>query len=315
MTAIESRLAEESMHAGYSGRLPRRSLGRWARAVAPMVVLGAVALIYLFIMVTFLLAPTRTQPGLLHQGAFGVPRPGQLAFDWRQLTGFSGAIYFTWLENSMLVSFGGALLAVLVCVPAGYVLAMLRFRGRRALLFATILTMVMPNTVLVIPLFLEVSAVHEVGHLWPVAVIMAFFPFGTYLSFVHYKTSLPFELLEAGRVDGLSESGLFIRLAAPLAKQAVALVLFFSFVADWTNYFLPLVLLPQSSTQTVSVGLQEVITSSQLFNASAAAGLNVRLYMPELAFAAILQMLPVLAIFVLAQRYLAQGAMVGAVKG
>jgi multiple sugar transport system permease protein len=74
-------------------------------------------------------------------------------------------------------------------------------------------------------------------------------------------------------------------------------------------------MLPTSSAQTVSVGLQELITSSQLFNASAAAGLNVQLYIPELAFAALLQMLPVLAVFVGAQRYLARGAMLGAVKG
>jgi multiple sugar transport system permease protein len=192
---------------------------------------------------------------------------------------------------------------------------MLHFPGRRALLFLTILTMVMPNTVLVIPLFLEVSAVHQVDKLLPVAVILGFFPFGTYLSFIHYRTTLPFEMLEAGRIDGVSEIGLFMRLASPLAKQAVALVFFFAFVADWTNYFLPLVMLPTSSAQTVSVGLQELITSSQLFNASAAAGLNVQLYIPELAFAALLQMLPVLAVFVGAQRYLARGAMLGAVKG
>jgi multiple sugar transport system permease protein len=175
--------------------------------------------------------------------------------------------------------------------------------------------MVMPNTVLVIPLFLEVSAIHQVGQLWSVAVIMAFFPFGTYLAFVHYRTALPYEMLEAGRIDGVSEIGLFLRLATPLAKQAVALVFFFAFVADWTNYFLPLVMLPASSTQTVSVGLQELITSSQLFNPSAAAGLNVKLYSPELSFAAVLQMLPVLVVFIGAQRYLTRGALVGAVKG
>jgi multiple sugar transport system permease protein len=231
------------------------------------------------------------------------------------LRGFSDGIYFTWLRNSAYIAFGGAIIAVLVALPAGYALAMLHFRGRRVLLFLTILTMVMPNTVLVIPLFLEVSAVHQVDILWPVAVIMGFYPFGTYLSFVHYRTTLPYELLEAGRIDGVSEMGLFWRVATPVAKQAVALVFFFAFVADWTNYFLPLVMLPTSAAQTVSVGLQELITSSQLFNASAAAGLNVQLYMPELAFAAVLQMLPVLAVFVGAQRYLQRGAMLGSVKG
>ena len=182
-----------------------------------------VALIYLFIMVTFVLATLRSQASLLSQGAFGPLSLGRLRFDWRQLKGFSDGIYFTWLKNSALISFGGAVIAVLVALPAGYALAMLHFRGRRVLLFLTILTMVMPNTVLVIPLFLEVSAVHQVDVLWPVAVIMGFFPFGTYLSFVHYRTTLPYEMLEAGRIDGVTEMGLFWRVATPLAKQAVAL--------------------------------------------------------------------------------------------
>jgi multiple sugar transport system permease protein len=266
-------------------------------------------------MVTFVLSTMRSQQSLVNQGAFGPLSLGRLRFDWEQLRGFSDGIYFTWLKNSAILAFGGAVIAVLVALPAGYSLAMLHFRGRRVLLFLTILTMVMPNTVLVIPLFLEVSAVHQVDVLWPVAVIMGFFPFGTYLSFVHYRTTLPYEMLEAARIDGVSELGLFWRVATPLAKQAAALVFFFAFVANWTNYFLPLVMLPTSNAQTVSVGLQEVITSSQLFNASAAAGLNVQLYIPELAFAAILQMLPVLAVFIFAQRYLQRGAMLGSVKG
>jgi multiple sugar transport system permease protein len=103
-------------------------------------------------------------------------------------------------------------------------------------------------------------------------------------------------------------------VAVPIAKQAVALVFFFAFVADWTNYFLPLVMLPSTNAQTVSVGLQLLITSSQLFNPSAG-GLNVQLYMPELAMAAVLQMLPVLLVFIGAQRYLQRGALLGAVKG
>lgn len=297
-----------------AGKAPERRRGFNIRELTPMGFLLLVAFIYLFVMVTFVLATLRTESSLLHQGAFGSMSFGRLGYDWDQLVGFSNSVYFTWFENSAIVSFGGAFLAVLVALPAGYCLAMLRFRGRRVLLFLTILTMVMPNTVLVIPLFLEVSAVHQVDRLWPVAVIFGFFPFGTYLSFVHYRTSLPMEMLEAGRIDGVSEVGLFVRVATPIAKQAVALVFFFAFVADWTNYFLPLVMLPESSAQTVSVGLQELITSSQLFNPSAG-GLNVQLYMPELAFAAVLQMLPVLIVFIGAQRYLQRGAMLGAVKG
>ncbi len=206
-------------------------------------------------------------------------------------------------------------------IPAGYALAKLRFPGRSVLRFVTLLTMVMPNTVLVIPIFLEVSAVGKiipmfsVGQLWPVIIIMAFYPFGVYLSYIHFLTTLPRELIEAARIDGLGDVSIFVRVAAPLAKQATALVVFFSFVASWTNYFLPLVLLPLSHQRPVSVGLQALVSASPLFDPTTSAGLAVKLYMPQLALATSITIIPLFILFIAAQRFLMRGAVVGAVKG
>ena len=182
--------------------------------------------------------------------------------------------------------------------------------------FITLLTMVMPNTVLVIPLFLEVSAVGGIGQLWPVIVIMGFYPFGVYLAYIHFLTTLPRELVEAARLDGLSEVMVFLRIAVPISKQAVALVIFFSFVANWTNYFLPLVLLP-----TLRAG-NRARSASSSWSARArcsirpsSAGLSTKLYMPQLALATTITIVPVLLVFIGAQRFLMRGAVVGAVKG
>ncbi len=228
---------------------------------------------------------------------------------------YNHGIFVTWMQNSLIVGVGGTLLAVLTALPAGYALAKLRFNGRRVLRFITLLTMVMPNTVLVIPLFLEVSAIGGIGKLWPVIVIMGFYPFGVYLSYIHFLTTLPRELVEAARLDGLSEVMVFLRIALPVSKQAVALVIFFSFVANWTNYFLPLVLLPLSEQGTVTLGLQQLIGSSPLFDPTMSAGLTTKLYMPQLALATTIMIVPVLAVFIGAQRFLMRGAVVGAVKG
>lgn len=241
-----------------------------------------------------------------------------MVHSWSQVDGFgpNGGAFLTWMGNSAIVSVFGALLAVVAAIPAGYALARLRFRFRRGVLFVTLLAMVMPNTVLVIPLFLEVSAINAVGQLWPVILIMAFFPFGVYLSYIHFMTTMPAELVEAARIDGLSETAIFFRVATPISKQAVALVAFFSFVANWTNYFLPLALLSSNQqSKTVSIGLQELIGSSPLFNPTTAAGLTVKLYMPELALATFISMIPLLIVFIGAQRYLMRGQTVGAVKG
>jgi len=242
-----------------------------------------------------------------------------VVFSWSQIAGFGpagGGLFQRWILNSLLLAVTGGVLALVAALPAGYALARLRFRWRRIWLFATLLAMVMPNTVLVIPLFLEVNAIGAVGQLWPVAVIMGFFPFGVYLSYIHFMTTMPPELVEAARIDGLGEYAIFFRIGLPISKQAIALVAFFSFVANWTNFFLPLALLTSNQqNKTISIGIQELIGASPLFNATVAAGLDVKLYMPQLALATVISMIPLLVVFIGAQRFLVRGQTVGAVKG
>ncbi|BDZ54348.1 carbohydrate ABC transporter permease [Agromyces marinus] len=242
-----------------------------------------------------------------------------VVYSWGQLMGFgpgSGGVFLRWIGNSLIIAVVGGVLALVAALPAGYALARLRFGSRRFWLFATLLAMVMPNTVLVIPLFLEVNAIGAVGQLWPVAVIMGFFPFGTYLSYIHFMTTMPPELVEAARIDGLGEVAIFFQVALPIAKQVVALIAFFSFVANWTNFFLPLALLTSNQdNKTISIGIQELIGASPLFNATVAAGLDVKLYMPQLALATVISMIPLLVVFLGAQRFLIRGQTVGAVKG
>jgi len=291
--------------------------------VARLVTMTFVAALFIFPIIGFVAMAFRDQSavadgsdGFLGLGGVSI---GNALFSWSQIIGFGtgeGGIFLRWMGNSLIVSIGGALIAVVAAIPAGYALARLRFRFRRTVLFVTLLTMVMPNTVLVIPLFLEVNAIGAVGQLWPVAVIMGFFPFGVYLSYIHFMTTMPPELVEAARIDGLSEIGIFFQVATPISKQAIALVTFFAFVANWTNFFLPLALLTSNSeNKTVSLGIQELIGASPLFNPTVAAGLDVKLYMPQLALATFISMLPLLILFIGAQRFLMRGQTVGAVKG
>lgn len=307
---------------------PKRGHPRARRAVGParasrvvvMLIMGGVFVLPItgFVAMAFRdqEAVAAGSDGFLGLGGLSLDH---LAANWSQVIGFGaggGGVFLIWMGNSLLVAGGGALLAVVAAVPAGYALARLRFRFRRALLLVTLLTMVMPNTVLVIPLFLQVNAIDAVGELWPVAVIMGFFPFGVYLAYIHFMTTMPAELVEAARLDGLSEVAIFLLVATPISKQAIALVAFFAFVANWTNFFLPLALLTSNSqNKTVSIGIQELIGSSPLFNPTVAAGLDVKLYMPQLALATVVSMLPLLLVFLGAQKFLMRGQTVGAVKG
>lgn len=294
-----------------------------AGRVGRVVVMLAVAAMFVIPIVGFIAMAFRTQENV-EAGRDGFLGLGGMSWDnvvysWSQIAGFgpgSGGLFQQWLLNSLVLAVVGGVLALVAALPAGYALARLRFRWRRIWLFATLLAMVMPNTVLVIPLFLEVNAIGAVGQLWPVAVIMGFFPFGVYLSYIHFMTTMPPELVEAARIDGLGELSIFFRIGLPISKQAVALVAFFSFVANWTNFFLPLALLTSNQqNKTISIGIQELIGASPLFNATVAAGLDVKLYMPQLALATVISMIPLLVVFLGAQRFLVHGQTVGAVKG
>lgn len=303
--------------------------------VARLLMLWIIALAFLIPLVAFLVSPARCQasnPSVGFSCANSISGDGggflgfagiswhNLAYSWREVFAFNHATFAHWMLTTFIVSVGGTVLAVVTGLPAGYAMARLRFRVRRPLLFVTLLTMVMPNTVLVIPLFLEVNVIGMLGSVWPVIVIMGFFPFGVYLAYIHYLTTLPLELIDAARMDGLSEVAIFLRVALPLARSAVAIIVFFSFVADWTNYFLPLVMFPDTGNSTVSVGLQTLIQTSNLYSPTSVglqdgAGHVLQLYLPQLTLAAVVSMLPILILFLVSQRYLVRGQTMGAVKG
>jgi len=144
----------------------------------------------------------------------------------------------------------------------------------------------------------------------------AFFPFGVYLAYIYYATSLPRELLDAARVDGCGEWLTFRRVAMPLAKPILALVFFFSWVADWNNFFLPYVVLANSNQYPLPVGLENLLSSTPAFNpAQGGGGQTVNIFRPELALATLLAVVPVAIVFLASQRSLVRGLIGGAVKG
>jgi len=189
-----------------------------------------------------LLAPTKTDSQIINQTPLAFGSFGTFGHTFHQLISYEGDLVLTWLKNSAIYSFGGTALAVLTAIPAGYGLALTHFVGRRALLAITLVVMIVPATALVLPLFLEANTVHLVGTVWSLILPFGFFPFGVYLAYIYFSTTIPKDLIGAARIDGAGEWGVFRRIALPLATPIVALVAFFSFVANWNNYYLPFVM-------------------------------------------------------------------------
>ncbi|MFE7123433.1 carbohydrate ABC transporter permease [Streptomyces sp. NPDC057617] len=288
---------------------------RPSRLVSFLIVglLLAVLLVFFVLPVIWLLlAPSKTAGEVVHDNPLSFGSFQQIGTAWRHLFGFQDGAMSTWLANSAIYSGGSLILTLAVSVPAGYALALTKFRGRKTLLTITLVTMIMPQATLVLPIFLELNRFHLIGTVWSVILPFSFYPFGVYLVYIYFGSSLPRDLLSAARIDGCTEWQLFSRIALPLAKPVVGLVAFFSFVGNWNNFFLPYLVLPNSDQFPVQVGLNQLLTSTPSFNPVAGAGLNITI--PELSLAILVAILPVLVLFLFSQRTLVSGMLAGATK-
>ncbi|GAA2175571.1 carbohydrate ABC transporter permease [Agrococcus versicolor] len=299
-------------------RTPRRpapaggiSPGRWIGKATSVLVIVTFVLFFTVPLVWLLIAPTKDARQLLLDHPFSVGTFEQLAENFQSLAGYQGGLIWTWLGNSVTYSVGALVITLLISVPAGYALALTEFRGRRLLLATTLIVMLIPNTALVLPIFLELSAVRLIGS--PLAVILpfSFFPFGVYLTYIYFSTTISKDLLDAARIDGASELRVFGTIALPLATPVIALVGFFSFTGNWNNYFLPFVTVPGRNAP-LQVGLAELLSNVPQFNPTGAASTTIQL--PALALATLLAVAPVLIVFLFSQRFLVSGMTAGGTK-
>ena len=288
---------------------------RWLSRIFVVALIAFFTLFFVIPLVWILLAPTKSDTELIRlngESAFSFGSFGQLAENWNTLVTFQHGVIFTWLGNSVLYTGVALVITLLVTIPAGYALGLLKFKIRRAVLALTLMVMLIPNTALVLPIFLEINAVDLVGTPWAVILPFSFFPFGVYLTYIYFSTAISHELLDAARVDGAGEFKVFWRIAVPLATPVIAIVGFFSFVTNWNNYFLPFVML-SGRKSPVQVGLAELISSTPIFNPTNVTTLTISL--PQLALATVISVAPVLIVFLFSQRFLVTGLTAGATKG
>jgi multiple sugar transport system permease protein len=290
-------------------RVAPRAFGRllWLIVIAGFFAFFALPIIWL------ILAPTKTDAQLVSGAPLSFGSWHDLRLAWDHVASFESGIIFTWLGNSAIYSFAALAITLVTAIPAGYGLALTEFIGRKTLLTVTLIVMLMPGAALVLPLFLEMNAVHEVGSVWSVILPLSLFPFGVYLAFIYFSSSIPKDLLAAARLDGCSEARVFWHVALPLARPVVALVAFFSFVGNWNNFFLPLVMLPTDQAAPVQVGLNNLLASTPAFN-PAAGGADLNFDRPELALTTLLAIAPILVVFLFSQRALVSGMLAGATK-
>jgi len=205
------------------------------------------------------------------------------------------------LGNSVLVSTTVAALVVLFSALAGFAFAKLRFRGRNGLLVFVIATMAVPTQLGIVPLFIVMSTLGWIGSLWAVILPSAVSAFGVFWMTQYLQEALPDELIEAARVDGASTLRTFWSVALPAARPGAAMLGLFTFIATWTNFFWPFIILDPGNP-TLPVALQQLQAAYFVDYSLVLAGV-------------VLMALPLIVLFVFAGKQLVSGIMQGAVKG
>ncbi len=205
------------------------------------------------------------------------------------------------VTNSVIIAVITSLSVVLFSTLAGFAFAKLRFRGRGALLVFVIATTAVPTQLGVVPLFLVMKQLHWIGQLQAVIVPGLVTAFGVFWMTQYLEQALPYELIEAARVDGASMFRTFRSIALPAARPAATMLGLFTFVASWTNYFWPFIILG-STNPTLPIALQ--LLQATYFK-------DMSLIMAGV----VLSVIPLLILFFIAGRQLVAGIMNGAVKG
>ena len=208
------------------------------------------------------------------------------------------------LVNSLIISGTITVSVVFFATLAGFAFAKLRFRGRNGLLVAVIVTMAIPTQLGIIPLFILMSKyLHWTGTLGAVIVPCLVTAFGVFFMRQYLVDVIPDELIEAARVDGATMWGTFWHVGLPAARPAMAVLGLFTFMAAWTDFLWPLLVLGPTnpSVQTALAALS-------------AAGGHTPDHSMVLA-GAVVSVLPLLVLFIVAGKQLIAGIMQGAVKG
>jgi alpha-1,4-digalacturonate transport system permease protein len=201
--------------------------------------------------------------------------------------------FWTYLRNSVVVTTAATLLTLLINSMAAFALSKYQFRGRDTVLLITIGTLMVPLSVVLIPLYLVITEVGWNNNLLGVIVPGAATPTGVFL-LRQYMLTIPDELLDSARIDGASEWRIYLQVILPLARPALAVLAIFSIMWRWNDFLWPLIVLSRSELFTLQVGLNS-------FQGDLQTQWDLLLAMT------VLTLLPITLVFALLQRYITTG--------
>jgi arabinosaccharide transport system permease protein len=209
--------------------------------------------------------------------------------------------YFKWYINSLLLTLVQTVLTLIISAWVGYGFAFYNFKGKDALFICVLIVMMIPFEILMLPLYREIVAM-ELNNSY-LGIMLPYLAHPTAVFFFRqYLTSIPKEIIDAGRIDGCCEYGIFFRLIFPIMQPALAAMAIFVGMFTWNNYLWPLLVLTDSGKFTLPIGLTSLLSPY---------GNNYKL----LIAGAVMSVIPIMILFFSAQRHFIEGMSTGSVKG
>lgn len=255
-----------------------------------------------------LINSTKSQASLFGTFGFWFARPFQFFHNFSLLfqNVDGNGTYFQWFGNTVLYAALGGGGATALAAFAGYGFARFRFRGHKAFFYVTVGALLVPVAAITLPLYLVYAKAHLINSIWGLILPSLVSPVGVYLMRTYVELSVPRELIDAARIDGAGEARIFFRVALPLMVPGLMTVLLISVVAVWNNYFLPLIIFTKSSLYPLTVGMG---VWSQL--AERSGGSNG--FYPLIVMGGLVTVIPMIALFLVLQRYWRGGLLLGSV--
>jgi multiple sugar transport system permease protein len=221
------------------------------------------------------------------------------------LSNYRGGRYWLWTFNSLLFAAGGASLSTIVSAAAGYGLAKYNFAGKNVVFAFLLGAVLIPGVVLAVPQYLLMSKIGLAGTYWAVLIPSVLSPLGIYLCRIYADAVVHNELLEAGRVDGASELRIFFSVGLPPMIPGLITVFLLQFIGIWNNFLLPFIMLSDERLFPLTVGLYTMLN----------AGTELPGMYTLIITGAFLSILPLVALFLVLQRYWRLDLISGSVKG
>lgn len=201
--------------------------------------------------------------------------------------------FWLYLRNSVFVTLMATAITLLTNSMAAFALSKYRFRGRNAVMLLIVATLMVPLSVILVPLYSVVSAMGLLDTLWGVILPTVATPAGVFL-LRQYMLTIPDDLLEAARMDHASEWQIYWRIILPLSAPALAVLAIFSVVWRWNDFLWPLVVLSRRENYTLQIGLN-----------SYGGELNVQWH--YILAMTVVAMIPVVLVFMVLQRFITAG--------